>query len=86
MPYFFALEVHKRRKSIMQAELKKMLSTKPFIAFTVIMSDGTHVTVNHPETALLTKHWLYVTTDGGETAEHLYLLHVTRIQRQEQAA
>ncbi len=54
-------------KSIMQAELKKMLSTKPFIPFTVIMSDGTHVTVKHPATALLTKHWLYVTTDGGET-------------------
>ena len=45
-----------------------------------------HVTVKHPETALLTKHWLYVTTDGGETTEHLYLLHVTRIQRQEKAA
>ena len=70
----------------MQAELKKMLSAKPFLPFTVIMSDGTHVTVKHPETALLTKHWLYVTTDGGETTEHLYLLHVTRIQRQEKAA
>lgn len=70
----------------MQAELKKMLSAKPFIPFTVIMSDGTHVTVKHPETALLAKHWLYVTTDGGETTEHLYLLHVTRLQRSEQAA
>lgn len=69
----------------MQAELKKLLSTQPFVPFTVIMSDGTHVTVKHPENALLTKHWLYVTTDG-ETTEHLYLLHVTRIQRQEQAA
>ena len=70
----------------MQAELKKILSAKPFVPFTVIMSDGTHLTVKHPETALLMKHWLYVTTDGGETAEHLYLLHMTRIQRQEQAA
>ena len=70
----------------MQAELKTMLSTKPFIPFTVIMSDGTNVTVKHPETALLTKHWLYVTTDGGETTEHLYLLHLTRIQRQEKVA
>ena len=52
----------------------------------IVMSDGTHVTVKHPETALLTKHWLYVTTDGGETTEHLYLLHVTRVQRQERAA
>jgi hypothetical protein len=42
--------------------------------------------VKHPENALLTKHWLYVTTDGGETTEHPYLLHVTRIQRQEKAA
>ncbi len=25
-------------------------------------------------------------TDGGETAEHLYLLHVTRIQRQQKEA
>ena len=70
----------------MHAELKKMLSARPFIPFTVVMSDGTHVTVKHPETALLTKLWLYVTTDGGETTEHLYLLHVTRIQRQERAA
>jgi len=70
----------------MQAELKKMLSARPFVPFTVVMSDGAHVTVKHPETALLTKHWLYVTTDGGETTEHLYLLHVARIQRQGQAA
>ena len=74
------------RGCIMQAELRKMLSTEPFMPFTVVMSDGTHVTVKHPETALLTKHWLYVTTDGGETTEHLYLLHVTRIQRQEKVA
>ena len=70
----------------MQAELKKRLTAQPFVPFTVVMSDGTHVTVKHPETALLTKRWLYVTTDGGETTEHLYLLHVTRIQRSEQAA
>ena len=70
----------------MQVELKKMLSAKPFMPFTVVMSDGTHVTVKHPEAVLVTKHWLYMTTDGGETTEHLYLLHVTRIQRQEQAA
>jgi len=30
--------------------------------------------------------WIYVTTDGGETAEHLYLLHVTRVQRQTKEA
>jgi len=47
------------------------------------MSDGTHITVKQPENALLMKHWIYVTTDGGETAEHLYLLHVTRLQRQQ---
>ena len=70
----------------MHAELKKMLSARPFVPFTVIMSDGTHITVKHPETALLMNHWLYVTTDGGESAEHLYLLHITRIQRKEQAA
>jgi hypothetical protein len=70
----------------MHAELSKILKTKPFTQFTVVMSDGTHVTVKHPEMALLTKHWLYVTTDGGETTEHLYLLHITRIQRQEQSA
>ena len=71
---------------IMQAELKKMMNTKPFLPYTVVMSDGTHVTIKHPEMAWLTKHWLYVTTDGGETTEHLYLLHVTRIQRQQQDA
>lgn len=70
----------------MQAELKKLLSTKPFAAFTVIMSDGTHITVKHPENALLTKHWLYVTTDGGETTEHLYLLNITSILCNEQPA
>ena len=70
----------------MQAELREMMNTKPFIPFTVVMSDGTHITIKHPETALLTKHWLYVTTDGGETTQHLYLLHVTRIQRQQQGA
>lgn len=70
----------------MQAELKKMLTAKPFVPFvpfTIVMSDGTHITVKHPENALLMKHWIYVTTDGGETAEHLYLLHVTRILRQQ---
>ena len=65
----------------MQGRLKHMLKARPFVAFTVVMSDGTHITIKHPETALLTKHWLYVTTDGGETTEHLYLLHVTRLQR-----
>ena len=70
----------------MQAELQKMLSAKPFDSFTIVMSDGTHITVKHPENALLMKHWIYVTTDGGETAEHLYLLHVTRIQRKTQEA
>lgn len=66
----------------MQSELKKMLSARPFVPFTIVMSDGTHITVKHPENALLMKHWIYVTTDGGETAEHLCLLHVTRVQRQ----
>lgn len=70
----------------MQAELKKMMTARPFVPFTIAMSDGTHITVKHPENALLMKHWLYATTDGGETAEHLYLLHVTRIQRQAQDA
>lgn len=70
----------------MQAELQKMMTAKPFAPFTVVMSDGTHITIQHPENAWLTKHWLYVTTDGGETTEHLYLLHITQIQRQEQAA
>ncbi|MEZ6129913.1 MAG: hypothetical protein R3C59_14620 [Planctomycetaceae bacterium] len=54
--------------------------------FTVVMSDGTHITVKHPEMAWLTNHWLYVTTDHGETTESLYLLHITRIQRNEQPA
>ena len=65
----------------MQEELNRMMKAQPFIPFTVVMSDGTHITVKHPEMAWLTKHWLYVTTDGGETTEHLYLLHVTRLQR-----
>ena len=65
----------------MQEELKRMMKAQPFIPFTVVLCDGTHITVKHPEMAWLTKHWLYVTTDGGETTEHLYLLHVTRIQR-----
>ncbi len=50
------------------------------------MSDGTHIAVKRPENALLMNHWIYVTTDGGETAEHLYLLHVTGLQRQSQEA
>ena len=52
----------------MQEELKKMLSAKPFVPFTIVMSDSNHITVKHPENALLMKHWIYVTTDGGETA------------------
>lgn len=64
----------------------KLMRSKPLVPFTVVMSDGTHVTVKHPETALLTKHSLYMTTDGGETTEHLYLLDVTRIQRQQHEA
>jgi hypothetical protein len=70
----------------MQAELKKMLTARPFLPFTIVMSDGTHITVKHPENALLMKRWIYVTTDGGETAEHLYLLQVTRLQRQQTEA
>jgi hypothetical protein len=70
----------------MQEELRKMLNAKPFVPFTIVMSDGTHITVKHPENTLLMKHWIYVTTDGGETAEHLYLLHVTRLQRQQTEA
>ncbi|MEL6108099.1 MAG: hypothetical protein AAFU85_18895 [Planctomycetota bacterium] len=65
----------------MKEELKRMVKAEPFTPFTVVMRDGTHITVKHPEMAWLTKHWLYVTTDGGETTEHLYLLHVTRIHR-----
>lgn len=70
----------------MQEELKKMLKTKPFVPFTIVMSDGTNIIVKHPENAWLLKHWIYVTTDGGETSEHLYLLHVTRVQRKESEA
>jgi hypothetical protein len=70
----------------MQEELKKMLKAAPFVPFTIVMRDGTHITVKHPENALLMKHWIYVATDGGETAEHLYLLHVTSIQRQQTEA
>jgi len=73
-------------EGLMQEELKKMLKATPFVPFTIVMSDGTHITVKHPENALLMKHWIYVATDGGETAEHLYLLHVTRIQRQQTEA
>ena len=65
----------------MQEELRKMLKTEPFVPFTIVMSDGTHVTVQHPENALLMKHWIYVATEGGETAERLYMLHITRLQR-----
>ncbi len=70
----------------MQEELRKMLKARPFAPFTIIMSDGTHITVKHPENALLVKQWIYVATEGGETAEHLYLLHITRLQRNETEA
>lgn len=70
----------------MQEELKKMLRAKPFVPFTIVMSDGTHITVKHPENAWLLKHWIYVTTDGGETSEHLYLPTVTRVIRKEREA
>ena len=65
----------------MQEELRKMLKAQPFVPFTIIMSDGTHITVKYPENALLMKHWIYVGTEGGEATEHLYLLHITRLQR-----
>lgn len=52
----------------------------------VVTSEGTHVVVGHPEPALLTKHRLQVMTAGGHTTEHLCLLHVAPIQRQEKAA
>lgn len=70
----------------MQDELKKLLKAKPFVPFTIVMSDGTHITVKHPENAWLLKHWIYLTTDGGETSEHLYLLHVTCLQCKESEA
>ena len=83
VPIVGAVENEER---VMQEVLRTLLRTQPFVPFTIVMSDGTHITVKHPENALLTKHWLYVTTNGGETTEHLYLLHVTRIHKQEQAA
>ena len=70
----------------MQDELKKLLKAKPFVPFTIVMSDGTHITVKHPENASLLKHWIYLTTDGGETSEHLYLLHVNCLQCKESEA
>lgn len=69
------------RADELQEELKEMLKARPFVPFTIVMSDGTPITVKHPENALMMKHWIYVSSDGGETAEHLYLLNVTRLQR-----
>lgn len=42
-----------------------MLKASPFVPCTIVMSDGTHITVKHPENALLMKHWIYVATDCG---------------------
>lgn len=70
----------------MREELRAHLKKEPFTPFTIVMSDGKQVSVTHPENALLMNHWIYVATDGGRTAQHLYLLHITRIESQEQAA
>ena len=42
----------------MQNELKKMLSAKPFVPFTIVGSDGTHILVKHPENDLLMNRWI----------------------------
>jgi len=59
------------------------MNAKPFVPFTLVISDQSHTSVNHPELAWLTKLFLYVTTDGGETTKCLYSLHITQILRQE---
>jgi hypothetical protein len=66
----------------MYTELEKLLRRKPFTPFQIFMSDGTKIPVTHPEAALLTKLWVYVTTDGGRTTQHIYVLHITRIETQ----
>jgi len=70
----------------MPAKLKKSLTAKPFVLFTIVMSDSTHITVKHPENALLMEQWIYFATNGAETVEHQYLLHITGVQRQTQEA
>ena len=70
----------------MDGELKRIRSAQPFVPFAVVMSDGTHITAKHPKMALLTKHWLHMTTDSGERTEDLALLRITRVWRRGQAA
>ncbi len=67
----------------MHEQLRQLMNNKPFAPFTILTSDGSEVTVKHPENAWLLKHFIYVTTDGGRTSERLYLLHITRLKVQE---
>ncbi len=65
----------------MYQELRNLLRAQPFVPFTIVMSNGVRIPVNHPENALLMKHFIYVATQGDRTAQHCYLLHVANIER-----
>lgn len=65
----------------MQDQIKKRLSAKPFVPFTVCMSDGKEYSVRHPENCVLTKHFLIVYDPTTEEVDDLYLLHVVAIER-----
>jgi hypothetical protein len=66
-------------------EFKKLLSRRPFQPFRVVMSSGEMYEVRHPETALLTRHTLYIGTDFDregipEESAMCSLIHVASVE------
>lgn len=63
----------------MSQVIRDYLQAKPFVPFKIGLSDGSVHELRHPENAMLTKHFIFVTPDGVKVT-HLYLLHVTQVE------
>jgi hypothetical protein len=61
----------------MRAEISNRIAAVPVEPFTIFLSDGGELEVNHPDQAMLTEHRLYVAL--GEEVHRCSLLHVARV-------
>lgn len=67
----------------MREEISQRIAAVPFEAFTIFLSDGGELEVNHPDQAMLTEQRLYVAQ--GNEVHRCSLLHVTRVAVRETA-
>lgn len=69
----------------MQEQLREAIQTKPFVPFTVCLSNGREYQIRHPENCILTKHFLVVYDAEAELVHNLYLLHVASISPEQKS-